>query len=369
MTTSPPSAWTRSRAAALTAAAAVALAVPAALPSTAAAATLSPSQLLRQQLVQAASGSTVRLPAGLSSGFTLQDLTVRAGVVLQGSADPVGSVTLTGVSGGLSLTDFTVSGPLTIARSTDVTLTRSRLLAGVMVRDGSVRTTVSSSTVTGGRVGIASYSRPGAARQRGLRIEGNDISGQTGDNVQLGPSDDVVVRGNRLRDLVDNSAHNDGVQAMDVRGLLITGNRFTNQDEAVMLKPEPGIFPGAQVSGVQLVDNLVVRSRGAGFVLRDTSGSEVRNNTFTSNVHADVHLEGRNTALALRRNVGTRLFVMSGATPAAVQAENCFRYGPLTATDRRTAPAFQDRIRFLLTAESPCRSADRTAWGWSAPLS
>lgn len=327
----------------------------------------SPAQLLRQDLERAAAGSTVQLRPGLTSGITLKDLRVRPGVVLRGVNGSVDSVTLKGVSGGLSLSQFTVSGPVVISRSADVTLTRSRVFAGVKVRDGSVRTTVRGNTISGGRVGIGSFSRPGTARQRGLLIEGNDVYGQTGDNIQLGPSDDVVIRGNRLRDLQLNSAHNDGVQAMDVRGLLIAGNRFTNQDQAVLLKPERDVFPGAHMSGAVVRDNLVVDSRGAGFILVNTSGAQVHNNTFSGNRHADVHLEGQNVALAVRRNVGDKLWVTRGARRPAVQSENCFRYGTLTATDRRAAPQFQDRARFLLTAASPCRSADRTPWGWSAP--
>lgn len=368
MTPSHLSVRTRTRAAVLTSTAVVALALPAVGAATASASVSSPAQVLRQQLVQAPPGSTVRLPAGLTAGVVLKDLRVRPGVVLQGTAAPVARVTVVRVSGGLSLSQFTVTGPLTVARSADVTVTRSRLQGGVMVRDGSLRTTVSGSTVSGGRVGIASYSRPGTAPQRGLRIEGNDISGQTGDNIQLGPSEDVVVRGNRIRDLRVNSAHNDGVQAMDVRGLLITGNRFTNQDQAVLLKPEPGIFPGARITGAVVRDNLVVRSRGAGFILVDTTSAQVQGNSFADNVHADVHLEGRNTGLVLRHNVGKRLFVTRGALAASAQSENCFRYGRLTATDRRSLPRFQDQRRFLIAATSPCRAADRTPWGWSAPI-
>ena len=370
MTTTRASSGTRLRAlAATTLMATVGLALPVVTalsgPALATTTTVSAAELLRQDLLQAAAGSTVQLRPGLTGGFALTDLQVRPGVVLHGGSETVSSLSLAGVSGGLSLSHFTVTDRVTISRSTDVTLTRSHLRAGVMVRDGSVRTTVKDNVISGGRNGVHSYSSPGTARQRGLLIEGNDVYGQTGDNVQLGPSDDVVIRDNSLRDLVVSSVHSDGVQAMDVRGLLIAGNRFTNQDEALMLKPEPTIFPGAAITGVVVRDNLVFASRGAGFILVDTTGAQVHNNTFSNNVYADVHLEGQNTDLALRRNVGNRLNVMSGARPAAVQSENCFRYGTLSATDIRTAPQFVDLVRYQLAATSPCRSADGTAWGWS----
>jgi len=92
---------------------------------------------------------------------------------------------------------------------------------------------------------------------------GNEVWGQENDNIQLGIANDVIVEDNVLHDLQVNPNHNDGVQSIGGRGLVIRRNRFWNQDQAVMLNATPSLAPVNDVVGARIENNLVHHTRNA----------------------------------------------------------------------------------------------------------
>lgn len=209
--------------------------------------------------------------------------------------------------------------------------------------------------------GVTVYSHLGAGQPRNERIllEGNDIGWHTEDNVFLDPADDVLIRGNRIHDAGPASdKHQDGVQTMDSRRLRILGNEFWNQDEALMLKAETGLWPGAVVGPVTIADNVFRNSRGAGIILAGTSSTTVEHNTGWGNVHADLHWY-RERDLRVRRNVFTKLWSASRVPPLEDQ-DNCVRsFGSV-----RDVAADPQRVagRSRLRTSTPCKDSQGT-WG------
>jgi parallel beta-helix repeat protein len=319
-----------------------------------------PGQSIAAAVKTVAAGGTVVVHAGnypaLSLGWLswTSPVTVRAAsgddVVLAGA-------TLT------KLTNFRLAGVratavLTVDGGRGIDLVESTL-TGVTVKNGATDVDVADNTVTGGWNGVAVVSWNGAPRPRDIRISRNTISGQANDNIQIGIADDVTVEDNDLRDPVANDNHNDGIQFMGGERLLVRRNRFSGQDQAVLLQAEAQLGADNRVSDARLENNLVTATRGAGFIVTATAGTTIVNNTIYDTPYASVHLIGGNTDLTVANNVMRQIWRQSGAAAPTVEDHNCVVTGGTGVNDVKIDPQFVDRIDYRLAATSPCRDLGR----------
>lgn len=311
----------------------------------------------------AASGAVIEVPSGQFGTLRIHDRSWQRPITIEGTHDHLSfleAIDITG-SSGVTLRNLNISDRVTASGSGNLRIEGSRVGHGVALRDGVHDAAIRGNRIDGGKFGVWIYAAPGRARNHGISIEGNDISGQTADNIQAGNVDDLRVVDNRIHDIADNPDHNDGVQFMGGRGLVISGNRFWAQDEGIMLKAEPVLGTGTTVAGAVVENNVVHSERGAGMIFAGTDGTSVANNTGTGNGFADIHVEAANPGLRIWNNVVQQIY-KGGTTPIPLEDGNCVEKttdpGP---NDLLSRPRFADDDTYRLAAGS-C-DADRLRRG------
>jgi hypothetical protein len=284
-----------------------------------------PGQSVSEALTRVADGGTVVLLAGSHKPATFgprtwkRTVTLRPATGADGKVD-VGELNLRGVEN-LTITGVRTRGLVTIAGGRAVTLSSSQP-TGVLVKAGATNIDIVDNTISGGWNGVAVHSWRGTARPRDVRIAGNRISGQKNDNVQIGIADDVVVEDNDLLDPIKNANHNDGVQFMGGERLIVRGNRFSGQDQAILLKAEPSLGAGNTVVGAVLAYNEITKTREFGVILVDTIGTTIAANSVRDIPKIGVLLSGDNRGTSIVDNVIDQLYVEADATPPAEEHGN-----------------------------------------------
>jgi hypothetical protein len=319
-----------------------------------------PGQSIAAAVKTVAPGGTVVVHAGSYPALTLgwsswtNPVTVRAAA---GDDVALAGATLTKLTN-FRLADVRATALVTVDGGRGIDLVESTL-TGVTVKNGATDIDVADNTITGGWNGVAVVSWSGAPRPRDIRISRNTISGQANDNIQIGIADDVTVEDNDLRDPIANANHNDGIQFMGGERLLVRRNRFSGQDQAVLLQAEAQLGTGNRVGGARLENNLVTGTRGAGFIVTATVDTTIVNNTIYDTPYASVHLIGANTDLTVANNVIKQIWRQSGAAAPTLEDHNCVAMGGSGANDVKADPQFVDRIDYRLAATSPCRDLAR----------
>jgi hypothetical protein len=284
-----------------------------------------PGQSVSEALTRVADGGSVVLLAGSHKPATFgprawkRTVTLRPAPGAEGKVD-VGELNLRGVER-LTVTGVRIRGVVTIAGGRHVTLSSSRP-RGVLVKSGASDISIVDNTIAGGWTGVAVHSWRGTDRPHDVRIAGNHISGQENDNVQIGIADDVVVEDNDLLDPIKNANHNDGVQFMGGKRLIVRGNRFSGQDQAILLKAETSLGVGNTVLDAVIADNEITKTREFGVIIVDTIGTTIADNTVRDIPKVGVLLSGDNRGAAIVDNVIDQLFVERSATPPAEERGN-----------------------------------------------
>ena len=323
-------------------------------------------QSVATALKTVAPGGTVVVHAGTYPALTLSSWTWTSQVTLRAAAGETvtfAGITLTKVSK-LTLSGIRTSQVVTFDGGNALDLIGSAPL-GVTVKNGAYDVDITDNDIVGGWNGVAVVSWSGAAHPHHVRIADNRISGQDNDNIQIGIADDVTVEDNVLRDPVMNDNHNDGVQFMGGERLVVRRNRFSGQDQAMMIQPEDQLGTGNHVSDLRLENNIVSATRGAGFIVSDTDGTSIVNNTIYDTPYASIHLVGQNTDLEITNDVVKQIWQEAGASAPTFEDYNCVISGGRGLHDVRTDPKFVDRVDYRLTATSPCRDLGRLT---NAPL-
>ena len=256
-----------------------------------------PGQSIADALRRVGSGGTVVLAAGTHRPATIGPKAWAATVTLRpaaGATVELGELHLRGVEN-LRITGVRTRGVVTIDGGRNVDVVDSRP-AGVLVKNGASAVDVLDNTIVGGWNGVAVHGYLGAPRPHHVRIAGNHISGQTNDNIQIGIADDVTVEDNVLLDPVENHHHNDGVQFMGGKRLVVRHNWLQGQDQAILLKGEAKLGADHAVVDALLEDNIVYRTRHLGIVLVDTVRTTLRDNVVREIPTMGVVLVGTNVS-------------------------------------------------------------------------
>lgn len=319
---------------------------------------LHPGQSVTAALRQLGAGGTLEVHAGSYPAFTFGPYAWSSPVTVRPAGGDTrtvtfGAITLKGVTN-LRLSELRATGTVTVDGGSAIDIERSDLV-GVTVKNGAADVGITDNDIVGGANGVGVTSWNGAPRPRNVVIARNRISGQTNDNIQIGIADDVTVEDNVLRDPVMNSNHNDGIQFMGGERLVVRRNRFSGQDQAMMIQPEARLGAGTRVVGVRLENNLVSRTRGAGFIVSGTVATTIVNNTVYDTPYASVHLEGANSQLRIVNNVLRNIWSGRGANAPVVEDFNCVAVGGKGMWDVKADPRFVDRVEYRLALTSPCR--------------
>jgi parallel beta-helix repeat protein len=323
-----------------------------------------PGGSLLGALQSVGAGGSVVVHAGSYPGFTLADSSWSSQVSLAPAVGDegevsVGAITLKRVSN-LRLAGLRTSQLLTIEGGSELVVEGSRL-GGVTVKDGSTSVRIRGNDIVGGWNGVGVSSWGGKDRPSAVSISGNRISGQQNDNIQIGLADDVVIEDNVLVDPIANANHNDGVQFMGGERLVVRRNRFSGQDQAMILQPEAVFGAGVQVGSPRIENNVISGTRGAGIILSSTVGATVVNNTIQDTPYASLHLIGANRGLQVFNNVVQQIWRQARAAAPAFEDRNCVASGGTGAHDVMADPRFVDRVEYRLSASSPCRDVGQVA--------
>ena len=293
------------------------------------------------------------------------DITLR-GMTVTGRADEeTSAITVRSASSGITLEDLTVD-PLHAA--------------GVDIIDGSQNVTLQGSRVTGEHV----TRKLGPARNvhigegtpvadrwvTGIEIRDNELLAAGADGIQVAGARDVLIEGNFIHDLQQNSDHNDGIQVVAVEGIVIEGNVLTtltapSQDQSIILghlggDVGPASDPNLKVRGAVVANNLIHHWRGAGITLHGTIDVLLVNNTSVDNSRDGQPLpgllitdrNGPNENLRVMNNVLSDI-MFEGAERPAVQSNNVIEGAGAGPLDLTADPCFVDRVRYELAPSSP----------------
>jgi hypothetical protein len=181
---------------------------------------------------------------------------------------------------------------------------------------------------------------------------------------------DVLIEGNFIHDLQQNSDHNDGIQVVAVEGILIEGNVLTSltapsQDQSIILghlggDVGPASHPDLKVRGAVVANNLIHHWRGAGITLHGTIDVLLVNNTSVDNARDGQPLpgllvtdrNGSNENLRVINNVFSDI-MFEGVERPAVQSNNVIEGAGAGPLDLTADPCFVDRMRYELAPSSP----------------
>jgi Right handed beta helix region len=293
------------------------------------------------------------------------DVTLR-GMTVTGRADEESSaITVRSDSSEINLVDLTVD-PFHAA--------------GVDIIDGSRNVTLQGSRVTGEHVtrklGPARNVHIGEGTPEtgrwvtGIQIRDNELLAAGADAIQVAGARDVLIEGNFIHDLQQNSDHNDGIQVVAVEGIVIEGNVLTSltaqtQDQSIILghlggDVGPAAHPDLKVRGAVVANNLIHHWRGAGITVHGTIDVLVVNNTSVDNGRDGqpfpglliTDRNGPNENLRVMNNVLSDIMV-EGAEQPAVQSNNVIEGAGAGPLDLTADPCFVDRVHYELAPSSP----------------
>lgn len=299
---------------------------------------VSNSDQLHLALDHASGGTSIHLAAGSYDGVYLTNRVFQPPLMVTGSGAGPTNETSSSLDGirlqnvtGLALSNVRVKKRIDMIATREASVEHCQLLSGIWLREGSSRIAIKANDIQGGRFGVWINSDPKSLPSDQVDIAENDIHDQTSDNIQIGWANRITIEDNKIHDLQVNDDHNDGIQVMRGRDITIRRNRFSDQDEAVILKAETGIAPSAQVLGVRIENNVVTESRGAGFIVAGTTDVQLVNNTAAKNRFADIHIEGSNPNLRIWNNVVHEIF---RTVPfEGEQHDNCIEVDKSTTPD------------------------------------
>ncbi len=223
------------------------------------------------------------LPKTYSSQVRVQGAS-RSGVVVAGFVTYY-TTTPSTTAGNLSISNMTISG------------------AGDG-GDGAIRInktahdiTITSTTITGGAHNITINSDPydqssGTVWAHNIIISNNDLSGSSGDAIQLGGVKDISIANNYIHDLAPPAGttdHIDGIQSVGSENLNITSNLFSSPSLPSVggAYPHQGIILGRAdpftsalyVKNTYVANNVISRWSGSGIIVAGTDMTWIVNNT------------------------------------------------------------------------------------------
>ena len=199
-------------------------------------------------------------------------------------------------------------------------------------------------TIEGGRhcLNVNAYPYGRAGWPHDITVRNSDLSGSSGDVVQITGGGKVSLRHNFIHDPQDNpDDHVDGIQAIGSEELTVVGNSFTEPAEgssgpnqAIILGRADPYDPALTVRRSYVANNLVYGWRGSGILLAGTETTWVVNNTsmpyrdqsgfVTAGKNPDVSggtaQAWENAGLKVWNNIFNK--VSSGSEPDAVFASN-----------------------------------------------
>jgi hypothetical protein len=160
----------------------------------------------------------------------------------------------------------------------------------VRINKGAHDIEIADVTIEGGRHCVAIKVSPYSTRVTwpyNITVRNSDLSGATGDIVQISGGRDVVFRHNFIHDPRDNpDDHVDGVQDIASDRLQVVGNWFTESPEgasgpnqAIILGRADPYDSALMVRKSYVANNLIYGWRGTGILLAGTETTWVVNNT------------------------------------------------------------------------------------------
>jgi hypothetical protein len=333
---------------------------------------------LKVALQRATGGETIILEPGMY-GYHYLSKPYASRVSIRGadrrSVHVQGFSTLTNASTSTAAANVLITG-LTISGSGG---TRD----AVRINKGAHDIEIAEVSIEGGRhcISINGYPYMGAAWPYKITVRNSDLSGSTGDIVQIAGGRDVVLRHNFIHDPQDNpDDHVDGIQAIGSDDLKIVGNFFTEPaagasgpNQAIILGRADPYDRSLTVRESYVANNLISGWRGSGILLAGTETTWVVNNTSmpyegqSGFVTADKNPSARggtaeawyNTDLKVWNNIFNKVGTNSKLDPVFVSnnliTEGAGGYGQYSLTGRArfvtTDPTSSERYK--LKAMSP----------------
>jgi parallel beta-helix repeat protein len=231
---------------------------------------------------------------------------------------------------------------------------------------------VSESRVVSGRFNVYFWGPSPAAWPERIRVVHSELTGASADNVQIGGGRDITLGHNYIHDPLENSDHNDGVQAIASDGLKLVGNTVSTPASPAVGGPDQGILLGRAdppeadrlVENSVVVNNLVHHWRGIGIMLAGTDNTLVANNTAYANgtdgtwsglslVSKNNPADFANTRVRVVNNVLNRMSVANGSERPEVEEFNLVREGGAGTALLTSDPQFVDGASLNLRATSP----------------
>jgi hypothetical protein len=188
----------------------------------------------------------------------------------------------------------------------------------------------------------------------------------------------MTIEHNTIRDPVDSSEHNDGVQSQHSSSLRIVRNTFSwasappagGPNQAIMLGNLPSRWPDRKVANTYVASNLVHHwNGGRPLIMNGTEGTRIVNNTFADSGNAanDSSITishqgsagGQNPGLEIWNNILDSVHVDGGAALPVFFDTNLFskRSKGMKGKDAIVAdPLFANRASYRLSRRSPARS-------------
>jgi Right handed beta helix region len=240
---------------------------------------------LKMALQRATGGETIviepgtygfhHLPKPYASRVTIRGADRRR-VQIQGFST-VSDASASTAAANVLITDLTVSGP-------------DRRRDAVRINKGAHDIEIADVTIEGGQHGVDINASPyssGVTWPYNITVENSDLSGSTGDLVQIVGGRGVTFRHNFFHDPQDNpDDHVDGIQSIASDGLQVVGNWFTESakgatgpNQAIILGRADPYNEVLTVRRSYVVNNLISGWRGSGILLAGTQTTWVANNT------------------------------------------------------------------------------------------
>jgi hypothetical protein len=232
------------------------------------------------------------------------------------------------------------------------------------------------STVVGGKFGVRFYGgRDPATWPAIITVDGNDLSGAHGDEIQVNGGRSVTITRNHIHDLSWNDGHNDGIQAIAADRLRISRNRLTSASYRGVGGPDQGIIlghsdprqPGRQVTNTAILGNLIHHWPGTPIILAGTVNTHVVNNTaFHSGDRGEwsaLHLtakrrpsEFQNYGVEIWNNIFNRMTIDDASSQISFCGHNLVWPGggdPCGMRLLTVNPRFLDHVTYRLRPSSP----------------
>lgn len=333
------------------------------------------SQTLAQLVASATPGQTVTVPTGAHPALAITNRIWAPPLKILGQdGATVDSVTLSGVTG---LVVEKVKIPRTVLinnGSSDITF-KQNVITGqggiaIDVRSRSHHLSFIGNTVERGGRNILLYSGsvPESQWIHHVTIQGNDLGGAVGDNIQITGATDVLIAQNYIHDPADNTDHNDGIQLLGAQRVRITQNTLTTHggcclgDQGIIISaaraaggttstvPDPYL----KVSNTTVDHNLIHHWRGTGIAVDGTLNTTITRNTSWDNFSSASTTSKIGLLIGTTLGPNTGIVVDGNILQTVVKGNSAAVFPNLVNNCIGGDPLFVDRVLYELKPASLC---------------